>query len=182
MKASDLPDEIKNELLTQIRQQLGQAQYDILVENLGKDGLIDAVLDQVNYSNNALSSQKESHLQHKSVSRKEYIVNPFTASFGWALLILFSPAEGYMGCLGWFGLIIYVLVLIFEPTMRPIFLFALLGLVLSFMFYFIRNIIAQANIGTTDNINQNTALILIMIILSIGLIWLWDTGKIYVSP
>jgi hypothetical protein len=55
-KASNLPDSTKQEILSQIRRQVGSEQYDRLVDNLGEDGLIDAVLAKMAEGSSASKS------------------------------------------------------------------------------------------------------------------------------
>ena len=45
MKASDIPEDTKNQLLSAIQSKLGEDEYKKLVRRLGKDGLIDAIVN-----------------------------------------------------------------------------------------------------------------------------------------
>lgn len=47
MKAVDLPYDVKQQLLSQIKTQLGYDQYDLMVNRLGEDGLIDLAFKQM---------------------------------------------------------------------------------------------------------------------------------------
>jgi len=44
MKASELPADVKQDMLGQIRDRIGSAEYDKLVKQVGKGGLVDLAL------------------------------------------------------------------------------------------------------------------------------------------
>lgn len=52
LKASDLTYDMKQNVLSQIRSQTGDGEYDRLVRALGEDGLIDLVLEKMNGTTN----------------------------------------------------------------------------------------------------------------------------------
>lgn len=47
LRATDLPENVREQLLQQIRDQIGVSQYNNLVANMGEDGMIDMVLTQM---------------------------------------------------------------------------------------------------------------------------------------
>lgn len=63
LKAADLTYDMKQNVLSQIRDQTGEAEYDRLVDSLGEDGLIDLVLEKMN---GATGSNRSSHTQSQS--------------------------------------------------------------------------------------------------------------------
>jgi hypothetical protein len=46
MKAAELPYDVRRQLLSQIRGQVGQADYDRMVGTLGEDGLLDLAMEK----------------------------------------------------------------------------------------------------------------------------------------
>ena len=46
MKATDLPYDVRRQLLSQIREQVGQTNYDRMVNAVGEDGLLDLAIEK----------------------------------------------------------------------------------------------------------------------------------------
>ncbi|MDQ3744044.1 MAG: hypothetical protein M3444_06665 [Acidobacteriota bacterium] len=46
MRAAELPYDVRRQLLSQIREQVGQADYDRMVGTLGEDGLLDLAMEK----------------------------------------------------------------------------------------------------------------------------------------
>lgn len=72
MKDSDLTYDEKQRLLSHIRDQTGQIEYDRMVDALGEDGLIDLVLEKVGGTTNA--SAVSSSNSPSTISRKVWRV------------------------------------------------------------------------------------------------------------
>jgi hypothetical protein len=58
VRASELPDGVKQQILGKIREQVGGAEYDRLVASVGEDGLIEAVLNQAKSESDKQKKQK----------------------------------------------------------------------------------------------------------------------------
>ena len=101
MKASDLPYDVKQELLKQIKQQVGWSEYDRIVDQVGEDGVIDLALAQLEDVSKAQASKKK---------------KGFWSEWGWLLFWLvlagLAAAAGQWEVVGWLFVLLIVLPLI----------------------------------------------------------------------
>ena len=104
MKASELPADIKREMLERIRDQLGSDEYDKLVKQVGKDGLIDLALQGMEQ---AAREAKE----HSGSDKVEGFLGKMWDKLGWLLglaLVGWGQANQNDGAGGLGGLILIV--------------------------------------------------------------------------
>src|SRR5437016_4791518 len=82
IKASDSPYDDKQKLLRQVRQQIGRAGYDRLVDRVGEDGLVDLALEQLREASGVGST--------KSVEKKK----GFWGEWGWLVFWILLAGLG----------------------------------------------------------------------------------------
>lgn len=98
IRASDLPDPIRRQLLDQLRSQLGWSDYDRLVGQLGEDELLNMALSQTqSQAGTTASSSSPSSTRSKKLTQADTILLIF-------LLVLSVPCYYGMlyGSQGWF--------------------------------------------------------------------------------
>ena len=105
IKASDLSKELKREILEQLRDQLGDAQYKHYIETLGEDGLLTLFLES---AENAVHRNGNNSASTKKSDRKPLLEQVLL----WTLII-----GSYLG-LGW--ILFYVLPYLYGLLMKSL--------------------------------------------------------------
>jgi uncharacterized ion transporter superfamily protein YfcC len=70
LEARNLPDGVKKQILSQIREQIGWSEYDKLVSALGEDGLIEMALRQLD--NQAKETEEEAKSKEKQREKERW--------------------------------------------------------------------------------------------------------------
>ena len=154
MKGSELPDDVKQQVLRGIEQQVGATQYEKIVDAVGKDKLLDMAFDQAQSAS--------------APARRE--TRGFWAKYGWwvvGITILFSWSPQWIG-FQVIAIALSVIVVVMWFRDRGIGLGKLIGGLLGFGFAYLMGL---AFLGGGSEWWQH------VLALPIGMLWLWMISR-----
>lgn len=104
MKASELPDDFKKEMLGRIRGQVGSARYDEMVKAVGKDGLMDLVMESMSRaSDEAPRSESTSGFWDKFWDKGGWLVGLVLLLWGAGIRSQGLAVIGFLILAAWVG-------------------------------------------------------------------------------